>query len=162
MFHTKKQSKAVTGNDESCQTDHIAAPQATWSSPPFMKTVYFIDHKGKLKPLTAEVDTGSFCTVINHEFLADNLLNKPMDPLKDFICTYSHQPIHAMLGTVDLHACLTDQAVSMRVYFGGLACLPLVSRDLIDGFELSIHWRDCLPGLGTAKHMPHWSAKHLG
>ncbi len=85
-----------------------------------MKTVYFMDHMGRPKSLTAEVDTGSFCSIVMQDYLAENLPNIPEKPLLDPPCTYSCQLIRDLIGTVDLCACCAGQTVSTRVYMGGL------------------------------------------
>ncbi len=127
-----------------------------------MKTVYFTDQTGRLKSLTAEVDTGRFCMIVMQDYLAENLPNAPVEPLKDLPCTYSCQPIRDLIGTVEFCACCVGRTVSTRVYVGGTTCLPLIGRDLIDGLELSIHGRGCSPGLGMAKHTLQTSTKYLG
>ncbi len=116
-----KQTKAVyakKGYDEMGRTDRISPSQATPSSLSFTKTVYFTDHKGRPKSLTAEVDMGSFCMIITQDYLAENLPNALVELLKDLACTYSRQPIHNLKGTVDLCACCAGQTVSTRVYMG--------------------------------------------
>ncbi len=47
-------------------------------------------------------------------------------------------------GTVDVHACFADHAVSTTIYIATLPCQPLIGHDLIDGLGLIIQGRGAL------------------
>ncbi len=83
----------VTESAGSGQTNHIMLPQAAKPSPTFMQTVQIITCAGRLVPLCAKVDSGSFCTIIDWDYLCKYLPNKPVTALKELPCIYDHSPI---------------------------------------------------------------------
>ncbi len=93
VCQTKKQSQLVTGSDGCSQMNHIVPPKATQSAPPFLQTVQLITCAGKLMPFCAEVDMGSFCTIISRDYLSKYFQDKPVTALKELPCTYDHSPI---------------------------------------------------------------------
>ncbi len=104
----KKQLQVVMGSDGCSQTNHIIPPKATQSALPFLQTGQFITRSGKLMPFCAEVDTGSFCTIISQDYFGKCLPGTPVTTLKELPCTYDHSPIRALQGTVDVHICFAD------------------------------------------------------
>ncbi len=93
VCRTKKQSQLVMGPDRCSQTNHIVSPKATQSALPFQQTVQFITCAGKLVPFCAEVDTGSFCTIISWDYLSKYFPDKPVTALKELPCMYNHSLI---------------------------------------------------------------------
>ncbi len=67
--------------------------KATQSALLFVKIIYFINNAGKLKAFRAEVDIGSFCTIVNRQYLRSHLPDMPVKALKELSCTYDHSPI---------------------------------------------------------------------
>ncbi len=104
----KKQSQLIKGSDRCSQMNRIVPPKVTQSAPLFVKTVQFINRAGKLVPFCAEVDTRSFCTIIDRQFLSLHLPDLPVKALTELPCTYDYTPIRALQGTVDIHACFAD------------------------------------------------------
>ncbi len=141
VFWMKRQSQLVTESRSSSQTNHIVPPRAAKSSSPFMQTVQIITCTGRLVPFRAEVDTGSFCTIVDHHFLSMNLPNMLVMALRELSCTYDHSPIRALQGTVDIQACFADCAISTTIYVATSPCQPLIGHDLIDGLGLIIQVR---------------------
>ncbi len=70
----------------------IISPRATQSALPFVKIIYFINHAGKLKAFHVEVDTGSFCTIVDCEYLRLHLPDLPVKALMELPCTYDYTP----------------------------------------------------------------------
>ncbi len=92
-----------------------------------------------------DMSYSSFCMIIDHQFLITHLPNMPVNVLKELPCTYDHSLIFRTLqGTVDVHACFADHAVSTTVYIATSPCHPLIGRDLIDGSGLTIQGRGAL------------------
>ncbi len=89
----KKQSQMVTESASSSQTNCIVLPQAAKPSLPFMQTVQLITHAGRLVPFCAEVDMGSFCMIIDQDYLSKYLPDKPVTALRELPCMYDHSPI---------------------------------------------------------------------
>ncbi len=87
MCQMKRQSQMVTESASSSQTNHIMPPQAAKSSPPFKQTVQIITCAARLVPFCAEVDTGSFCPIIDQDYLSKYLPDKPVTALRDLPCT---------------------------------------------------------------------------
>ncbi len=93
MCRMKKQSQMVMGSDGCSQMNHIISPRAIQSAPSFRQTIYFISHAGRLKVFHAEVDTGSFCTIIDRHFLSSHLPDMLVKALKELPYTYDYTPI---------------------------------------------------------------------
>ncbi len=108
------------------QTKGIMPIKAVRSSPPFLETVQFIDRAGKLNSFCAEVDSGSFRTIIDRKYLSTHLPDTPVDALKELPCTYDHTPIRALQGTVNVRACFAGHAISTTVFIAGPPCQPLI------------------------------------
>ncbi len=121
--------------------------------PPFFQTVEFTDQSSRVKPFCAEVNTGSFCTMISCDYLASHLLSEPVDPVSEPPCTYNHRPILAIQGMVKLKASIADCAVEVVVYMVGNPCKSLIGQDLLDGLGLSIQGRGYTTGLGPTGPM---------
>ncbi len=68
-------------------------PQAAKSSLPFMESVQIITHAGRLVPFSAEVDTGSFCTIIECDYLNKFLPDRSVTALRELPCTNNHSLI---------------------------------------------------------------------
>ncbi len=141
VCQTKKRSQQVMGSDEFSQMKHIMSLKATQSALPFLQTIYFISHAGKLKVFHAEVDTGSFCTIIDSQYLSSHLPDMPVKALKGLPCTYDHSPICTLQGRVDVCICSADRAISTTIYVATSPCQPLIGCDLIDGLGLIIQGR---------------------
>ncbi len=86
--------------------------------------------------------------MVSHNFLGEHLSGQPVDPIKTVPCTYDHRPILAVQGTVDLRVSFAGWEMEATVYAVGNPCKPLISQDLIDGLELSIHGRGLSTGMG--------------
>ncbi len=132
------------------RSDRIASFQATLSVKPLSRTVKLINRVGKHKPLMAEVDSSSPCTVISQRFLATHLSNTLMDPLWTLPSTCGATPIRSLQGTVKIKAC--NQVVSMTAFVTGAPCQSRIRRDLINSLSLTIHGRDPLTGVAQIQN----------
>ncbi len=62
---------------------------------------------------------GSFCSMMNRSYLAQNFPNLPVNPIKVVPHAYDNQPICAIQGTVDLNTHFTGWDLSATVYVVG-------------------------------------------
>ncbi len=84
------------------------------------------------------MDTGSFCTLVGRDFLAEHLSGQPVDPLTERPRTYYGRPIPAIQGMVNLKFCFAGRDMNMTVYVVGNGLKSLIGRDLIRGLGISL------------------------
>ncbi len=102
----KMQSLGIEEDVEFSQPSSSALLGATPSPQYLFRTVQIINQASQFKPLRAEVDPGSLCTIISRKFLAKHLPKTPMDPLWEVPSNCGVTSIHSLEGTVDIRACL--------------------------------------------------------
>ncbi len=126
MCRIKKQSQKVMGCNGSSTMNRVM-PSGTKQPPlTFLWTVQFINGSSKLRLLCAEIDMGSFCTMISHDYLVAHLLNEPVDSIADVPCTYDKWSILTIQGTVNLRVCSAGCTMDAKVYMVGDPCRPLI------------------------------------
>ncbi len=146
-YKVKQGAKQIRRIEPSIQAVSMSLPLPV--PEPYKHTVQICDSMGQQFLLTTDVDTGSYCSVVERKWFDSHLPAMPLHWLSTPSYAFGGVPIHGFDGYFCTTAVDGPRECECKLVVASSDITPIIGRDLINALNLTVHGSNKVAQVGS-------------